>query len=103
MCAFGVELTLPVHRRARQDPYAGGTTGRRAAGAHPGDPWGVPRPDPIGGIGAGKGLMDNARFLRDSAAPFGVGSGVHTYHDSYIALTPLYMVYGLGGSIIYQN
>ena len=45
MCAFGVELTLPVHRRARQDPYAGGTTGRSAAGAHPGDPMGVPRVD----------------------------------------------------------
>ena len=57
MCAFGVELTLPVHRRARQDPYAGGTTGRRAAGLPPGDPWGVPRPDPIGGIRVGKGLI----------------------------------------------
>ena len=56
MCAFGVELTLPVHRRARQDPYAGGTTGRRAAGAHPGDPWGVPRADPTGRVGVGKGL-----------------------------------------------
>ena len=30
--AFGVELTLPVHKRASQDPYAGVTTGRRAAG-----------------------------------------------------------------------
>ena len=56
MCAFGVELTLPVHRRARQDPYAGGTTGRRAAGAHPGDPWGVPRADPTGRVGVGKGI-----------------------------------------------
>ena len=56
MCAFGVELTLPVHRRARQDPYAGGTTGRRAAGAHPGDPWGVPRVVPQLWNGAGKGL-----------------------------------------------
>ena len=57
MCAFGVELTLPVHRRARQDPYAGGTTGRRAAGAHPGDPWGVPRAGLQLWTGAGKGLI----------------------------------------------
>ena len=56
MCAFGVELTLPVHRRARQDPYAGGTTGRRAAGAHPGDPWGVPRAGPQLWTSAVKGL-----------------------------------------------
>ena len=62
MCAFGVELTLPVHRRARQDPYAGGTTGRRAAGAHPGDPWGVPRADRTGKVGVGKGLMARAAY-----------------------------------------
>ena len=59
MCAFGVELTLPVHRRARQDPYAGGTTGRSAAGLPPGDPWGVPRAVRIYTDRAGyvKGLM----------------------------------------------
>ena len=62
MCAFGVELTLPVHSRARQDPYlipyAGGwdiTTGHRAAGRPPGDPWGVPRVvhTRINGVGKG--------------------------------------------------
>ena len=58
MCAFGVELTLPVHRRASQDPYASGTTGRRAGGFPPGDPWGVPRVGITRNTGAGKELRN---------------------------------------------